>query len=149
MLQLDTKSKVNLAVLLTWISTLGRTPSTTSAHFICQMKVENPLTLAYSAIANQESLSGLETEMRKLEGLVKEVVDEMNYLSKREERFSSTNCAYFVVHPSSHYILINILVSTNQRVQNFAWFTILSLAGLGVWQIFHLRAFFKRKYLID
>ncbi|KAF8962597.1 emp24/gp25L/p24 family/GOLD-domain-containing protein [Flammula alnicola] len=85
----------------------------------------------YNAIANQESLSGLETEMRKLEGLVKEVVDEMNYLKKREERFTSTN------------------FSTNRRVQNFAWFTILSLAGLGVWQIFHLRAFFKRKYLID
>jgi len=85
----------------------------------------------YNAIANQESLSGLETEMRKLEGLVKEVADEMNYLKKREERFTKTN------------------FSTNQRVQNFAWFTILSLAGLGVWQIFHLRAFFKRKYLID
>jgi len=85
----------------------------------------------YNAIANQESLSGLETEMRKLEGIVKEVVDEMNYLKKREERFTSTN------------------TSTNERVQNFAWFTIVSLAGLGVWQIFHLRAFFKRKYLID
>lgn len=47
--------------------------------------------LAFSAIAAQESLSGLETEMRKLEGLVKEVVDEMDYLKKREERFSSTN----------------------------------------------------------
>jgi len=85
----------------------------------------------YNAIANQESLSGLETEMRKLEGIVKEIVDEMGYLKKREERFTSTN------------------TSTNQRVQNFAWFTIFSLAGLGVWQIFHLRAFFKRKYLID
>ena len=40
-------------------------------------------------------------------------------------------------------------VSTNQRVQNFAWFTLFSLVGLGVWEIFHLRAFFKRKYLID
>ncbi|KAF4618491.1 hypothetical protein D9613_010038 [Agrocybe pediades] len=85
----------------------------------------------YNAIANQESLSGLETEMRKLEGLVKEVVDEMNYLKRREERFTKTN------------------FSTNRRVQNFAWFTLVSLAGLGVWQIFHLRAFFKRKYLID
>ncbi|KAF8126422.1 emp24/gp25L/p24 family/GOLD-domain-containing protein [Mycena galopus ATCC 62051] len=85
----------------------------------------------YNAIANQESLSGLETEMRKLEGLVKEIVDEMGYLKKREERFSDTN------------------VSTQQRVQNFAWFTIFSLAGLGVWQILHLRSFFKRKYLID
>ncbi|KIJ98807.1 hypothetical protein K443DRAFT_680465 [Laccaria amethystina LaAM-08-1] len=85
----------------------------------------------YNAIANQESLSGLETEMRKLEGIVQEVVDEMVYLKKREQRFTETN------------------ESTNQRVQNFGWFTILSLAGLGVWQIFHLRAFFKRKYLID
>jgi len=85
----------------------------------------------YNAIANQESLSGLETEMRKLEGIVKEIVDEMDYLRKREERFADTN------------------VSTNQRVQNFAWFTLVSLVCLGVWQIFHLRAFFRRKYLID
>ncbi|KIJ61595.1 hypothetical protein HYDPIDRAFT_115752 [Hydnomerulius pinastri MD-312] len=85
----------------------------------------------YNAIANQESLSGLETEMRKLEGVVKEIVDELDYLKKREERFADTN------------------ISTNQRVQNFAWFTLFSLIALGVWQIFHLRAFFKRKYLID
>lgn len=85
----------------------------------------------YNAIANQESLSGLETEMRKLEGVVKEIEDELEYLKKREERFAITN------------------LSTNRRVQNFAWFTLFSLIGLGVWQIFHLRAFFKRKYLID
>ncbi|KAG6887933.1 vesicle coat component [Termitomyces sp. T32_za158] len=85
----------------------------------------------YNAIANQESLSGLETEMRKLEGIVKEIGDELEYLKNREARFSSTN------------------LSTNIRVQNFAWFSLFSLAGLGVWQIFHLRAFFKRKYLID
>jgi hypothetical protein len=46
-----------------------------------------------SAIANQESLSGLETEMRKLEGIVQEVVDEMVYLKKREQRFTETNGA--------------------------------------------------------
>ncbi|KAH9852357.1 emp24/gp25L/p24 family/GOLD-domain-containing protein [Lenzites betulinus] len=85
----------------------------------------------YNAIANQESLSALETEMRKLEGLVKEIEDQTKYLTYREERFQSTN------------------ESTNTRVVNFAWFTIASLIGLGVWQIFHLRAFFKRKYLID
>jgi hypothetical protein len=44
-----------------------------------------------SAIAAQESLSGLETEMRKLEGIIQEIVDEMDYLKKREQRFSSTN----------------------------------------------------------
>ena len=51
--------------------------------------------LPISAIANQESLSGLETEMRKLEGIVKEIVDEMDYLKTREERFQSTNSASF------------------------------------------------------
>ena len=50
----------------------------------------------FSAIANQESLSALETEMRKLEGLVKEVVDEMGYLKSREQRFTDTNCAFRV-----------------------------------------------------
>jgi hypothetical protein len=29
--------------------------------------------------------------MRKLEGIVKEIVDEMDYLKKREERFQDTN----------------------------------------------------------
>ncbi|KAJ7211162.1 emp24/gp25L/p24 family/GOLD-domain-containing protein [Mycena pura] len=85
----------------------------------------------YNAIANQESLSGLETEMRKLEGLLKEIVDEQQFLKKREERFADTN------------------LSTQQRVQNFAWFTLFALIGLGIWQILHLRSFFKRKYLID
>ena len=104
-----------------------------------------------SAIANQESLSGLETEMRKLEGIVQEVVDEMIYLKKREERFTKTNGASFPPPRSPPFlsILTRFVESTNQRVQNFGWFTILSLAGLGIWQIFHLRAFFKRKYLID
>jgi hypothetical protein len=52
------------------------------------------LMLSSSAIANQESLSGLEVEMRKLEGVVKEIVDEMGYLQEREERFANTNSAY-------------------------------------------------------
>lgn len=29
--------------------------------------------------------------MRKLEGLVKEIVDELDYLKKREEKFANTN----------------------------------------------------------
>lgn len=32
--------------------------------------------------------------MRKLEGVVKEIVDEMNYLKKREERFQATNSTF-------------------------------------------------------
>lgn len=44
-----------------------------------------------SAIANQESLSVLEVEMRKLEGVVKEIVDELAYLQRREARMRDTN----------------------------------------------------------
>ncbi|OJA15734.1 hypothetical protein AZE42_12068 [Rhizopogon vesiculosus] len=69
--------------------------------------------------------------MRKLEGIVKETVDELDYLKKREERFADTHLV------------------TNKRVQHFAWFTILSLAALGAWQILHLRSFLKPTYLID
>ena len=97
--------------------------------------------------------------MRKLEGLVKEIVDELGYLKKREERFQNTNSACL---PSPPPPLARIshrpparpharthAVSTNARVQNFAWFSLFALLGLGAWQIVHLRSFFKRKYLID
>ena len=67
--------------------------STTSTSDTSSVDVSKPYFI-HSAIANQESLSGLETEMRKLEGIVKEIVDELAYLKKREERFQSTNSAY-------------------------------------------------------
>lgn len=68
----------------------------------------------YSAIANQESLSALETEMRKLEGLVKEVVDEMGYLKTREQRFTDTNCARFIFPWAGFYITLLYLPSFNK-----------------------------------
>lgn len=45
----------------------------------------------YNALANQESLSVLEVEMRKLENVVKEIQEEMQYLQKREMRMRDTN----------------------------------------------------------
>jgi len=106
--------------------------------------------LLSSAIANQESLSGLETEMRKLEGIVKEIVDELDYLKKREARFTDTNRQSSLDSCMRHTADLTLLaVVTNKRVQNFAWFTLFSLVALGAWQILHLRSFFKRKYLID
>jgi hypothetical protein len=86
--------------------------------------------------------------MRKLEGIVKEIVDEMDYLKRREERFQDTNGKPFSATCPT-LADVDLLVSTNVRVQNFAWLTIVALLSLGVWQIMHLRAFFKRKYLID
>jgi hypothetical protein len=47
--------------------------------------------LDFSAIANQESLSILEVEMRKLETVVREIVDEMGYLQRREMKMRDTN----------------------------------------------------------
>ncbi|GFZ46293.1 Endoplasmic reticulum vesicle protein 25 [Saitozyma sp. JCM 24511] len=85
----------------------------------------------YNAIANQESLSLLEVEMRKLEAVVKEIVDELGYLQRREMRMRDTN------------------ESTNSRVKNFAVLIMIGVVGLGIWQLVHLRSFFKRKYLID
>jgi hypothetical protein len=126
-----------------------------------------------SAIAAKESLSGLETEMRKLEELVKEVQDEMDYLKKREMRFQSTNgksrpfsrspllpaplvaafawCDPYggVTRPILTPSPLPCVESTNVRVQNFALFTFVTLVCLGTWQIFHLRSFFRKKYLID
>lgn len=87
--------------------------------------------LDYNAVANQESLSGLETELRKLEAEVDEILKEMEYLKRREQRMRDTN------------------ESTNQRVRSFAWLTIIGLVAVGTWQIFHLRNFFRKKYLID
>ncbi|GAA5930090.1 hypothetical protein JCM3775_004512 [Rhodotorula graminis] len=85
----------------------------------------------YNAIAKQESLSGLEVEMRKLEGVVKEIVDELNYLKRREARMRDTN------------------ESTNDRVTKFFYLTFSTLVLLGVWQVIHLRSYFKKKHLID
>ncbi|KAK1924708.1 putative endoplasmic reticulum vesicle protein 25 [Papiliotrema laurentii] len=85
----------------------------------------------YNAIANQESLSILEVEMRKLEAVTKEIVDELGYLQRREMRMRDTN------------------ESTNDRVKIFSILLMLGVIGLGAWQLLHLRSFFKRKYLID
>ncbi|PKI84828.1 vesicle coat component [Malassezia vespertilionis] len=85
----------------------------------------------YNAIANQESLSGMETELRKLANTADEILEEMEYLKARELRLSATNA------------------STLRRVHGFAWFSLFAVVVLGAWQAYHLRGFFKRKYLID
>jgi hypothetical protein len=89
--------------------------------------------------------------MRKLEGTVKEIVSEMEYLRQREKRFASTNgeLSYSWV-ARSHLTHNEIHVeSTNRRVKKFGFFTFVALIALGVWQVFHLRSYFKRKYIID
>lgn len=104
------------------------------------------ITCLDSAIANQESLSGLETEMRKLEAVVQEITDEFGYLKRREMRMRDTNGER---GDGCVGVLTCMAESTQRRVVNFAWVTIVALLALGAWQIIHLRNFFRRKYLID
>ena len=123
----------------TWTSTLAQMPLTTTPS---QKRVRPPR-LCYRALLGRdpadqlacvratESLSGLEVEMRKLEGVVKEIVDELNYLKRREARMRDTN------------------ESTNERVWWFSILTISTLVSLGIWQIIYLRQYFRRKHLID
>ena len=53
--------------------------------------------------------------MRKLEGVIKEIVDEMNYLKKREERFSSTNGAFLPFLSYSKWLMCLFATRVNER----------------------------------
>ncbi|KAL8835223.1 MAG: hypothetical protein Q9170_003419 [Blastenia crenularia] len=84
----------------------------------------------WSAIAAQEKLRPVETELRRIEELVQEIVTEMDYLRTREQKLRDTN------------------ESTNERVKWFAFGTMGMLVGLGGWQVVYLRAYFRSKHLI-
>ena len=79
----------------------------------------------WSAIQAQEKLKPVETELRRFEELVGEIVGEMDYLRSREQKLRDTN------------------ESTNERVKWFAFGTMGMLVGLGAWQVVYLRAYFR------
>lgn len=79
----------------------------------------------WSAIQAQEKLKPVETELRRVEELVAEIVAEMDYLRTREVKLRDTN------------------ESTNERVKWFAYGTMGMLVGLGAWQVVYLRAYFR------
>ncbi|KAI9681575.1 MAG: vesicle coat component [Trizodia sp. TS-e1964] len=84
----------------------------------------------WSAVQAAEKLKPVETELRRIEEMVGEIVSEMEYLRTREQKLRDTN------------------ESTNERVKYFAFATIAMLIGLGTWQVFYLRAYFRSKHLI-
>ncbi|KAG0203947.1 vesicle coat component [Mortierella sp. GBA30] len=88
-------------------------------------------TIDYAKLAEAEKLKPMEVELRKLEDLVKDILDNMEHLQAREERMRNTN------------------ESTNARVQWFSTLTMFVLIALGLWQIFYLKRFFRKKRLID
>lgn len=79
----------------------------------------------WSSIQAQEKLKPVETDLRRMEELVAEIVNEMEYLRAREQKLRDTN------------------ESTNERVKWFAVGTMGMLVGLGVWQVIYLRAYFR------
>ncbi|KAL5335851.1 WD40-repeat-containing domain protein [Aspergillus crustosus] len=79
----------------------------------------------WSSIQAQEKLKPVETDLRRIEEIVSEVVNEMEYLRAREQKLRDTN------------------ESTNERVKWFAFGTMGMLVGLGVWQVIYLRAYFR------
>lgn len=107
-------------------------------------------------IAKNEKLGPLETELRKLETVVKEIVNEMQYLKRREARMRDTNGTESLMKRKMWNVckynkMSNVLKteSTNERVKWFSLLSLFTLVTLGTWQILYLRRFFKRKRLID
>lgn len=79
----------------------------------------------WSAIQANEKLKPVETELRRIEETVNEIVQELEYLRMREQKLRDTN------------------ESTNERVKWFALGTMGMLVGLGAWQVVYLRAYFR------
>lgn len=79
----------------------------------------------WSAVQATEKLKPVETELRRMEEMVAEIVTEMDYLRTREQKLRDTN------------------ESTNTRVKWFAFGTMGMLVALGAWQVVYLRAYFR------
>jgi len=86
---------------------------------------------SYEEIANVGKLKPLEMELTKLEDLSSSIVQDFEYMKKREEEMRDTN------------------ESTNTRVLYLSVFSMCCLLGLATWQVLYLRRFFKAKKLID
>ncbi|KAK4236683.1 endoplasmic reticulum vesicle protein 25 [Achaetomium macrosporum] len=84
----------------------------------------------WSAIQATEKLKPVDTELRRIEEMVAEIVNEMDYLRIREQKLRDTN------------------ESTNTRVKWFGLGTTFLLIALWVWQIMYLRAYFRNNRAI-
>lgn len=84
----------------------------------------------WSAIQAAEKLKPVEIELKRIEEVVGEIVTQMEYLRRREQKLRDTN------------------ESTNERVKWFAVTVLMTLIALGAWQVVYLRAYFRSKHLI-
>jgi len=84
----------------------------------------------YAEIAAKDKLSELQLRVRQLVEQVEQIQKEQNYQRWREERFRQTS------------------ESTNQRVLWWSILQTLILVATAVWQMQHLKSFFKAKKLV-
>lgn len=118
-------------------------------------------TYDYAKLAEQEKLKPMEVELRKLEDLVKDILENMDHLKSREEKMRNTNgkdqgtdrwpllCCFHDMSNTTSLVGLFPLESTNERVKWFSTMTMCVLVVLGLWQIFYLKRFFRKKRLID
>ncbi|RWS11486.1 transmembrane emp24 domain-containing protein bai-like protein [Dinothrombium tinctorium] len=85
----------------------------------------------YEQLAAVSKLKPLEMELTKLEDLSASIVQDFEYMKKREEEMRDTN------------------ESTNVRVFYLSLFSMCCLLSLATWQVMYLRKFFKSKKLIE
>jgi len=84
----------------------------------------------YEAVAWKENLKPIELELRKIEDSEESLKTEFTYIKNREARHRNTN------------------ESTNARVFWMSIVSLLILTGLGVFQVYYLKRYFKSKKLI-
>ncbi|KAI9223725.1 emp24/gp25L/p24 family/GOLD-domain-containing protein [Blastocladiella britannica] len=80
--------------------------------------------------ARSEHLKPAELELQRLEKVLDDLVDEMEFLKARERRMRSTN------------------ESTNERILYFSLLSIGTILALAGWQVMYLKRFFHAKKLI-
>lgn len=84
----------------------------------------------WNAVRAAEKLEPAEVELKRIAEMTSEIAEHLQYLKAREARMRDTN------------------ESTNSRVKWFSILIVLSLLGLGTWQISYLRHYFKVKHII-
>ncbi|XP_076030087.1 transmembrane emp24 domain-containing protein bai [Oratosquilla oratoria] len=86
---------------------------------------------SYEALGEAAKLKPLEIELKRLEDLSENIVQDFAFMRQREEEMRDTN------------------ESTNTRVLYFSLFSLICLISLATWQVLYLRKFFKAKKLIE
>ncbi|EDO18920.1 hypothetical protein Kpol_1023p91 [Vanderwaltozyma polyspora DSM 70294] len=84
----------------------------------------------WNKISALEKLKPIDLELRKIEELADELVEELSYMKIREAKLRDTN------------------ESTNTRVKNFSFLIIIVLITLGSWQLSYLKSYFKAKNIL-